>query len=274
MLSLAVEEARTDADRLLYGARARRPRPGRGRRRAVRRGDRQRRRRPAGRRRRAPPGGGAGGDGRGRPGRRRARSAASLTVVDPAAPGRPPHRPVGGARRVRCRVGPSGSDVVLVEMSDLERADRNGLPADGPERDAGLAAPLRGGRRLLGQLLERVDLSRDRVIVVSPGRARRLRAPDHVRHGGPGRRAGRGPQRHDPPATASSPCPTSAPTVLDSLGLEVPASMNAHADHLGRWRRASTRRRGLPAGRRRRDRPLPGPHRRPGRASSTSSSRS
>ena len=111
-------------------------------------------------------------------------------------------------------------------MSDLERADRNGLPLTGPERAAGLASPLQQADAMLGQLLQRVDLQRDRVIVVSPA------AP-----GGFGRLtvfglAGRGVE----PGLARSATtrrpgyvtlPDVGATVLDSLGLELPDSMNS-----------------------------------------------
>ena len=77
-----------------------------------------------------------------------------LTVVDPAAP--------GGRRMDPAAVldafdaawsGPDSSDAVLVEMSDLERADRDGLPLTGPDRAAGLASPLQQADAMLGQLL-------------------------------------------------------------------------------------------------------------------------
>jgi len=150
-----------------------------------------------------------------------------LTVVDPAAP--------GGRRMDPAAVlaafdaawsGPEASDAVLVEMSDLERAERNGVPLTGPERAAGLASPLQQADEMLGQLLQRVDLQRDRVIVVSPA------AP-----GGYGRLtvfglAGRGVE----PGLARSATtrragyvtlPDVGATVLDSLGLQLPDSMNS-----------------------------------------------
>jgi len=150
-----------------------------------------------------------------------------LTVVDPGAP--------GGRRMDPAAVldafdaawsGPQASDAVLVEMSDLERAERNGVPITGPDRAAGLATPLQQADDMLGQLLQRVDLERDRVIVVSPA------AP-----GGFGRLtvfglAGRGIEpglarsattRRDGYVTL----PDVGATVLDSLGLGMPDSMNS-----------------------------------------------
>ena len=103
-----------------------------------------------------------------------------------------------------------------------------GLPPTGPERQAGLAEPVRQADDLLGRLLERVDLDRDRVIVVSPA------AP-----GGFGRlttfaMAGRGIE----PGQARSATtrrdgfvtlPDVGVTVLDSVGLAAPSTMNATA---------------------------------------------
>ena len=121
-----------------------------------------------------------------------------------------------------------GSSAVLVEMSDLERADRNGLPPTGPERAAGLAAPLAEADELLGELLERVDLDRDRVLVVSPA------APGNFGRLTTFAIAGRGIE----PGLARSATtrrdgfvtlPDVGATVLDSLGLDLPASMNSTA---------------------------------------------
>src|SRR5262245_7391713 len=150
-----------------------------------------------------------------------------LSVLDPVAPGGRHMDPAAVLDAFDAAwSGPDASDVVLVEMSDLERADRDGLPATGPERQAGLAAPLAQADDLLGQLLERVDLEHDRVVVVSPA------AP-----GGFGRltvfgMAGRGVE----PGMARAPTtrrdgyvtlPDVGATVLDSMGLDLPESMNA-----------------------------------------------
>jgi hypothetical protein len=121
-----------------------------------------------------------------------------------------------------------GASAVLVEMSDLERVARNGLPPSGPERAAGLAAPLAQADELLGQLLERVDLSRDRVLVVSPA------APENLGRLTTFAIAGRGIE----PGQARSATtrrdgfvtlPDVGATVLDSLGLDLPDSMNSTA---------------------------------------------
>ena len=186
---------------------ARRHGPGHRRRRPVRGGHRQRRRRPADgvdeRHREAAL---AMMDDRGRVAGGTVWS--HLTVVDPAAPGgrrmdpspcsprsTPPGRPEPATPCWwRCRTWSAPTQ---------RPARRRAGACGGPGR------PPAAGRRLLGQLLERVDLSRDRVIVVSPA------AP-----GGFGRltmfaMAGAGsspawPAAPRPAGTASSPSPTSA----------------------------------------------------------------
>ena len=121
-----------------------------------------------------------------------------------------------------------GSSAVLVEMSDLERADRNGLPPTGPERAAGLATPLAEADELLGELLERVDLSRDRVLVVSPaapGNFGRLTTFAMAGRGIEPGRARSATTRRDGFVTL----PDVGATVLDSLDLDLPGSMNSTA---------------------------------------------
>ena len=164
-----------------------------------------------------------------------------LTVVDPAAP--------GGRRMDPAAVldafdaawsGPDASDAVLVEMSDLERAERDGLPLTGPERAAGPRQPLAAGRRdARASCCSGSTSQRDRVIVVSPA------AP-----GGYGRLtvfglAGRGVEpglarsattRRDGYVTL----PDVGATVLDSLGLAAARQHELDADHLQRRRAAST----------------------------------
>ena len=155
-----------------------------------------------------------------------------------------------------------GSSAVLVEMSDLERADRNGLPPTGPERAAGLAAPLAEADELLGELLERVDLDRDRVLVVSPAAPGNFGRLTDVRHGRPRHRARPRPQRDDPPGRLRHP----PRRRRDRARLARPRPARQHeldGHHL--VRRFAVRHRGRrPPGRRRRDRPLPRPHGRAG----------
>ena len=101
------------------------------------------------------------------------------TGVVPARPGghRPPRtRPTGAVRaaarqrRGRGRVlRPVGAEsVVLVEASDLVRADAYRTFATTDQRDALRAHALRRSDELFGRLLEQVDLGRDAVLVVGP----------------------------------------------------------------------------------------------------------
>jgi hypothetical protein len=150
----------------------------------------------------------------------------SLTVLDPSAPGG--RRTDVGAVLQAFDDAWATDDVVLVELSDLERANRDLLPAEGPERTRGLAGPLKEADELFGQLLDRVDLSRDRVLLVSPA------APDGFGRltvfgmAGPGIEPGLARS-----ATTRRPGYVTLPdvgvTVLDALGIDPPESMNATA---------------------------------------------
>ena len=62
--------------------------------------------------------------------------------------------------------------VVLVEMSDLVRADAFGLLSTPEQAEAALRQALTWTDALVGRLLAAVDLDRDAVVVVSPVRAR------------------------------------------------------------------------------------------------------
>jgi hypothetical protein len=62
--------------------------------------------------------------------------------------------------------------VVLVEASDLVRADAFGLIATPERAAASLRRAMRHTDALVGQLLDEVDLARDAVVVVSPTRTR------------------------------------------------------------------------------------------------------
>ena len=150
---------------------------------------------------------------------------AQLGVVDLAAPGGRRMDPEAVLAAFD-EAWEGGASAVLVEMSDLERAARDRLPPTGPERAAGLAAPLADADELLGQLLERVDFSRDRVLVVSPA------APENLGRLTTFALAGRGIE----PGLARSATtrrdgfvtlPDVGATVVDSLGLDLPDSMNS-----------------------------------------------
>ena len=179
--------------------RARRHGQGHRGRRPVRGGHRQRRRRSADGCRPAAPRSRPGDDGR-RGTRRRRHGLEGPHRRRPGRARRPAHGPGRRARRLRRRlVRPDASDAVLVEMSDLERAERNGLPADGTGARRGPRQPPAAGRRdaraaaAAGRPQPRPGHRRQ------PGRARRLRPADGVRTGGAGGRARPGPQRHDAP---------------------------------------------------------------------------
>jgi hypothetical protein len=150
----------------------------------------------------------------------------SLTVVDPTAP--------GGRRTDTDAVlrafddAWATDDVVLVELSDLERANRDLLAAEGPERTSGLAEPMKQADQLFGELLDRVDLSRDRVLLVSPA------APDGFGRltvfgmAGPGIEPGLARSATTRRAGYVT-LPDVGVTILDALGIDAPDSMNATA---------------------------------------------
>lgn len=117
------------------------------------------------------------------------------------------------------------SSVVLVELSDLERADAV-RPFTTPEFAQGqYEAMLRDGDDLIGEMLQRVDLRRDTVLVVAPtapaeetqltvfGIAGQRFAPGWAQSSST-RRAG------------YVTLPDVAPTVLSLLGIDVPRAMN------------------------------------------------
>ena len=118
--------------------------------------------------------------------------------------------------------------VVAVEASDLARADRYRPLATAAQRRVMHADALRSADKLVGRLLERVDLHRDAVVVVAPyhsGRARTLTvAAVHAPGLEPGllessttRRAG------------FVQIVDVAPTILDLVGLPRPDSMEGRA---------------------------------------------
>lgn len=84
-----------------------------------------------------------------------------------------PERPFGRAIDPAAYIGAfdgawDAHDVVLVEASDLERADAFRLVADRQAIVAGRRAALRDFDSVIDHMLDRVDLARDLVIVVSP----------------------------------------------------------------------------------------------------------
>jgi hypothetical protein len=131
--------------------------------------------------------------------------------------------------------------VVLVEASDLARADRYRPYASGAERRRQLDLAIGAANSLFGQLLEKVDTTRDVVILVGPA---------HSQHGvtlTP--LAIRGPE-FTPGLLTSATTRRSgfvqiqdlAPTILTSLGVDVPTSMEGEAAENGRTAGSATER--------------------------------
>ena len=144
-----------------------------------------------------------------------------------------PHAPFGLRTDVEATVDAfreawAVSDMVLLEVSDLERADR--WRSDGGPSSAGAhRQSLAGSERLLQEVLSSVDLDRHLVLVVAPSEHRG--APVALTVGavaGPGIEPGlatSGTTRRDGYVSL----PDVAPTVLRSLGVDLPSSMNGAA---------------------------------------------
>ena len=118
--------------------------------------------------------------------------------------------------------------VVLVEGSDLARADRYRSSAAPSQRSVMHTSALRATDRLVGRLLERVDLRRDAVVVLAPYHSSRARTLTIAAIHAPGFRPG---------LLESSTTRRSgfvqivdvAPTILDLVGLDRPDSMEGRA---------------------------------------------
>ena len=150
----------------------------------------------------------------------------SLAVTDPTAAGG--YRMADGAVLDAFDRAWAADDVVLVELSDLERLDRNGIPTDGPERQAALRPVLRRGRRTVRPAPRPGRPEPGPGAAGQPGGARRLRPDDRVRRRGPGFTPGEARSattRRDGYVTL----PDVGITVLDSFGLRPPDSMNGTA---------------------------------------------
>jgi hypothetical protein len=150
----------------------------------------------------------------------------SLTVVDPAAPGG--RRTDPEAVLAAFDTAWASDDAVLVELSDLERAERNGVPVSGPERVPALAGGLEAADHLFARLVERVDLERDRVIVVSPAAPGDMGQLTVFAMAGPGVEPGQARSATTRRAGYVT-LPDVGVTILDALGLDPPSSMNATA---------------------------------------------
>ncbi|MGQ0803594.1 MAG: hypothetical protein ACT4PI_07015 [Actinomycetota bacterium] len=123
--------------------------------------------------------------------------------------------------------------VVLVEASDLVRADTYRSVATPDQDDALVAAALRRSDRLFGRLMDEVDLARDAVLVVGPAHAAGTAALTMAALRGPG---------IEPGLLRSATTRRSgfvqlydvAPTVLDLVGIERPSSMAGRPFEVGR----------------------------------------
>jgi hypothetical protein len=116
------------------------------------------------------------------------------------------------------------ADVVLVEMSDLERADAYESSATATGGRDATRRSLADADRLLGRLLARVDLDRDLVLLVAPAAPRTGEELTVAVMAGAGvepGRAGSATTRRTGLVTLTD----VAPTVLNALGLERPAAM-------------------------------------------------
>lgn len=118
------------------------------------------------------------------------------------------------------------ADVVLLELGDLERADRYARLSTSAAADRAQATALARADEVVGEVLAGVDLERHLVVVVAPTEPRALPVELTVAAvAGPGFEPGlaaSGTTRRPGYVTL----PDLAPTVLAALGVEAPAAMN------------------------------------------------
>lgn len=116
-------------------------------------------------------------------------------------------------------------DVVLVELSDLERAEAARAAATPAQGDRQFRRALRTSDDLVGRMLERVDLRRDTVIVVGPTPPADEARLTVFAMAGPGIATGwatSSTTRRDGYVTLTD----IAPSVLDTFDVAVPSAMN------------------------------------------------
>ena len=118
------------------------------------------------------------------------------------------------------------ADVVLLELGDLERADRYALVSTSAAADRAQAAALARADDVVGDVLAGVDLARHLVVLVAPTEPRGLPVELAIAAvAGPGFEPGlaaSGTTRRPGYVTL----PDLAPTVLAALGVEAPTAMN------------------------------------------------
>ncbi len=147
----------------------------------------------------------------------------SLLVADDAAPFGVRTDPAA----VRTSVAGSwaDADVLLVEMSDLERAEEARAQSTPAQGDAQFRRALRASDRLFGQLMDTVDPARDLVVVVGPTAPLSSEQLTVFGMRGPG--IERGWARSPTTRRAGFMTLTDvAPTVLERLGIDRPEAMN------------------------------------------------
>jgi hypothetical protein len=117
------------------------------------------------------------------------------------------------------------ADVLLVEMSDLERAEQARAQSTPRQGDSQFRSALRSADRLFGELMRTVDPSRDLVMVLAPTAPLDEEQLTLFGMQGPGIPAGwarSSTTRRDGFMTLTD----IAPTILDQLGIDRPGSMN------------------------------------------------
>jgi hypothetical protein len=159
----------------------------------------------------------------------------SITVTDPAAPGGLRLEPAATVDAFRSAW--ERHDVVLLEVSDLERAElasRGGCPAAGDRLPVPLLgrvdrlAALRAADPLVGEVLAEVDLTRDTVLVVAPAAPGDLPRLTVFALAGPDVEPGLARSATTRRA-GNVTLPDIGVTVLERLGLAVPDTMNGTA---------------------------------------------
>jgi hypothetical protein len=122
----------------------------------------------------------------------------------------------------------AAADVVLVENSDLERADAAALLSSGAATRAARQQALERFDIVLDHVLRTVELDRTLIVVVAPAAPRRLEQLTVAAVSGPGIERGTarsGSTRRDGYVTLTD----VAPTVLEALGIDQPSSMSGTA---------------------------------------------
>ena len=147
----------------------------------------------------------------------------SLLVVDGSAPTGVRTDP--GVVRASVEAAWTRAGVVMVEMSDLERAEQARLESTPAQGDAQFRRAVQAADRLFGQLLSTVDPAHDLVMVLGPTAPLDEEQLTVFGMTGPGIERGwaRSPTtRRDGFVTLTD----VAPTILDQLGIDRPSSMN------------------------------------------------